>query len=153
MGLILSCQFLYLCLLINKFSSFLLKIPSHYLWLWLDVCLCLRKVCNSVIFSLTIPNDSFDDSPLSKEVYMEGGEERATCSTTKSTFSFEGCMLMWINHKRKPQDTWWYYILNVRRHELRYGPFIQRGRQLIITPFFYYRVISSRIDTSVYKVE
>jgi hypothetical protein len=33
------------------------------------------KVCNSVMFSLTIPNDSFDDSPLSKEVYMEGGEE------------------------------------------------------------------------------
>jgi hypothetical protein len=38
-------------------------------------------------------------------------------------------------------------------HEFGYGPFIQRGRWYIITPLFYYRVTSSRIDTSVYKVE
>jgi hypothetical protein len=58
-------------------------------------------VYNSVIFALTIPNDYFDDSPLSKEVYMEGGEERATCSITKSTFSSKGCMLMWINNQKE----------------------------------------------------
>lgn len=78
---------------------------------------------------------------------MEDGEEGATCSITKSTLYSEGCMLMWINDKRKPQDTWQYYILNVRRHELGYGPFIQKGRQGRLLP------PSSRIDTSVYKVE
>ncbi len=57
---------------------------------------------------------------------MEGGEEGPHVAVPN--LPFEGCMLMWINDKRKPQNTWQYYILHVKMHEFGYGPFIQRGR-------------------------
>jgi hypothetical protein len=60
---------------------------------------------------------------------------------------------MWINDKRKPQDTWRYYILIVKRHELGYGPSFKEAGNRLLPPSFYYRVISNRIDTSVYKVK